>query len=88
MFWLGALSLVVAQTHKEAHRYRPAAVVQWLQRWHISLPPTAHRRHHRDHAQAYCVFTGWWNPLLDRTGFWRRLERLLDARRSDRATGR
>jgi ubiquitin-conjugating enzyme E2 variant len=80
LFWLGALSLVVAQTHKEAHKRQPAAMVRWLQRWHLSLSPGAHRRHHRHHEQAYCVFTGWWNPLLDRIGFWRALERVVDFR--------
>lgn len=77
LLWLAVLSLVIAQTHKEAHKRRPAALVRWLQRWHLCLPPEAHRRHHRNHRLAYCVFTGWWNPLLDRMGFWERLDRRL-----------
>jgi hypothetical protein len=78
-FWLGALALVVAQAHKEAHKRRPAAAVRWLQRWHLCLPPGAHRQHHRDHGRAFCVFTGWCNPLLDRLQVWRRLDRLIAA---------
>jgi hypothetical protein len=78
IFWVGALSLVVAQAHKEAHRRRPAVWVRALQRLHLALPPAAHRHHHRDHGRAYCVFTGWCNPLLDRCGFWRGIERLLE----------
>lgn len=72
--WLGALSLVVAQTHKAAHMRRPPGLVRALQWLHLALPAHAHRLHHRDHGRAYCVFTGWCNPLLDRTGFWRVLD--------------
>lgn len=74
-YWLGALSLVVAQAHKQAHRRRPGRLARILQRLHLSLPPVAHRAHHRDHRRAYCVFTGWCNPLLDRVDFWRCLAR-------------
>lgn len=76
-FWLGALSLVVAQAHKEAHRRHPSAVARRLQRWRLALHPDQHRLHHRDHGRAYCVFTGWCNPLLDRIGFWHGLERIF-----------
>ena len=87
LFWLGALSLVVAQTHKEAHKQRPLVFVRVLQRCHLSLPPYAHQRHHRHHEQAYCVFTGWWNPLLDEIGFWRKLERALERRAGGAGAG-
>lgn len=76
-FWIAVLSLVIAQAHKEAHKPRPAAPIRWLQRCRLLLPPAAHRVHHRDHRRAYCVFTGWWNPLLDRLGLWRWLDRVL-----------
>lgn len=79
LLWLAVLSLVIAQAHKEAHKPRPVALVRWLQRWHLCLPPDAHRRHHRDHRRDYCVFTGWCNPLLDRFGFWDRLDRECQA---------
>jgi hypothetical protein len=74
-YWLGALALVVAQAHKQAHRRRPGRLVRVLQQLRLALPPGAHREHHRDHGRAYCVFTGWCNPLLDGAGFWRWLER-------------
>lgn len=79
LLWLAALSLIVAEAHKQAHRRRPAAAVRWLQRLRLCIPPAAHRVHHRDHGRAYCVFTGWWNPLLDRFGFWRWLDRQCGA---------
>jgi plasmanylethanolamine desaturase len=79
VYWLGALSLLVAQAHKEAHKRRPAPLARVLQRLHLLLRPAAHRRHHRDHCRAYCVFTGWCNPLLDGVGFWWLLEVLVGA---------
>jgi ubiquitin-conjugating enzyme E2 variant len=82
-FWIAVLGLVVAQCHKEAHKRRPSAPARLLQRLGLAVRPADHRRHHRNHEQAYCVFTGWCNPLLDRTGFWRGLERLTGARGPD-----
>jgi hypothetical protein len=52
--------------HKWAHLGRVAAPVRWLQRARVILPPAAHDRHHRgDFSRAYCVTTGWINPLAD-----------------------
>ncbi|MFU8816222.1 MAG: fatty acid desaturase CarF family protein [Pseudomonadales bacterium] len=76
LYWMGALSLLVAQAHKVAHKRQPGRLARVLQRLHLSLSPRSHRQHHRDHGRAYCVFTGWCNPLLDRSGFWRWLERI------------
>lgn len=43
------------------------------------------RNHHALHHAApsdrrYCILTAWLNPILDRVGFWRLLERALPAR--------
>ena len=41
--------------------------VAWLQGAGLILTPARHARHHTaSHAGAYCVTTGWLNPLLDR----------------------
>jgi plasmanylethanolamine desaturase len=53
--------------HKWAHAATPPAVVGWLQRGRLVLTPSAHAVHHRaGYAGAYCVTTGWMNPLADR----------------------
>lgn len=84
---LASLALGVAlatASHRWAHaycsatgRYIPPLPVRWLQRCHLLLAPAAHASHHQGaNADAYCVLSGWWNPLLDGIGFWRQLERL------------
>ena len=51
-----------------------------LQKGHLLITPKYHARHHsRAHDDNYCVLNGWMNPLLDRTGFWRGLERVVHA---------
>lgn len=66
------------QLHAWAHVDRPPALVRLAQRCGLVLSPARHARHHRSQGtQAYCISTGWLNPLLDRTGFWRGLERTL-----------
>lgn len=75
LFWTGMLSILVPQTHKEVHLSKPNFVIDRIQRSRLILNPGAHQRHHDDTSQSYCVFTGWLNPLLDSSGFWRVLER-------------
>jgi ubiquitin-conjugating enzyme E2 variant len=76
-----AFGLLVALTneiHLQAHRARPARLAALLQRVRLVLPPREHARHHREgHDRAYCIATGWSNPLLDRLGVFPRLERWL-----------
>lgn len=76
VFWIGALSLYVPQTHKMAHKATRNRWIRVAQSLGILLQPQAHCRHHSDYRSNFCVFTGWLNPLLDRTGFWRALEQL------------
>ena len=66
------------QLHRWAHMEAPARPVRWLQRSGLVLSPRRHARHHRaPRTSAYCISTGWLNPLLDRSGCWRALERAV-----------
>jgi plasmanylethanolamine desaturase len=71
--WLEALVLAFAGgvvmtnlLHKWAHAIDAPAAVRWLQQRRLVLPPAAHAVHHRaGHVGAYCVTTGWMNPITD-----------------------
>lgn len=64
------------QLHLWAHDPNAPRLVRRAQRLGLVLSPERHARHHRaPHTRAYCISTGWLDPLLDRTGFWRWLER-------------
>jgi len=70
--------LLTNSVHRWAHADRAPRPVAWLQRRGVLLRPDDHARHHRgDHRLAYCITTGWLNPVLDRTAFFDRLERGL-----------
>ena len=61
--------------HQWAHADRVPRWVAALQRRGLILSPEHHARHHRGaHDRAYCVTTGWLNPLLDAVAFFARLE--------------
>jgi ubiquitin-conjugating enzyme E2 variant len=70
--------------HRWAHATRAPRAVAWLQRRGLALSPARHAAHHVAADRAYCVATGWLNPLLDRSGLFPALERAL---RGDRAPG-
>lgn len=62
-----AASFVTNQLHRWAHAPRAPRAVRWLQRHRCILSPQEHALHHRGaHDRAFCVTTGWMNPLLDR----------------------
>ena len=64
--------------HGWAHAKRPPRIARALQRAGLILTPARHARHHRGgHDRAYCVTSGWLNPLLDGLGFFAGLERLV-----------
>ena len=67
------------QIHKWCHAPRRAPSVARALWWTgILQRPEHHGRHHTgDKNTAYCVVTPFVNPLLDRIGFWRGLERLV-----------
>jgi ubiquitin-conjugating enzyme E2 variant len=91
VFWaLGALTWQVCvlafftgwnqQVHRFSHcpTARRPAIVRWLQRMGVIQRPREHWKHHTEpHLSDYCVLTPWVNPLLDKTRFWRALERAL-----------
>jgi ubiquitin-conjugating enzyme E2 variant len=83
-FALGALLASTALTastneiHLQAHRSERPRWVSALQRAGLVLRPAEHARHHSgSHDRAYCIATGWSNPLLERLGVFARLERRL-----------
>ncbi|MDX1649854.1 MAG: fatty acid desaturase CarF family protein [Myxococcota bacterium] len=85
--WAAAVLATVAtnQIHCWAHRPRPPRVVGALQRAGLLLAPAHHARHHRDpRGVAYCVTTGWCNPLLDRSRILHRLDRAVSRARTPR----
>ena len=79
--WWIAYALAVALTnegHKLAHAPDVPAVAAWLQARGIIVSPAHHARHHDgSYGRAFCVTTGWCNPLLDRIDLFGRLERGL-----------
>lgn len=80
---LGLWVFLTNQIHKWAHEANPAPLVRLLQRAGVFLRPEHHAIHHAaPHDRAYCITTGWLNPILDRTRFFRVLERAIA-----RATG-
>ena len=63
------------QFHKWAHQEDVGPVVAFLQRHHLVLNPRHHDVHHtRPYDQAYCITTGWLNPLLRAIRFFRTVE--------------
>lgn len=76
--WCGAwLAFASNPIHRWAHLPRVPAPVAWLQHTNILLSPAHHARHHRGaHDSHYCVATGWMNPIADRLGLFRALDRL------------
>ncbi len=76
---LGLAAVVTNQLHCWAHRRQRPGWVRRLQDWGLILSPAAHALHHRRaHDRAYCVTSGWLNPLLDGIGFFRRLEQAIE----------
>jgi hypothetical protein len=66
--------------HRWAHEPSPPAVARILQRTGLVLTPGRHARHHLPpYAAAYCVTSGWMNPLCERLRLWSRAEALLSA---------
>ncbi len=66
----------VESTSCLAHTSRPPRIIAWLQRANVLQSAKVHAKHHRrPYESHYCTTTNWLNPILDRTGFWRGLER-------------
>jgi plasmanylethanolamine desaturase len=75
--WVGGTSGLVHRWNHGPRRLVPAPV-RWLQKLGVLQSPVHHGAHHRgDRNTHYCVVTPLVNRILDTTGFWRRIERLL-----------
>ena len=96
--WLAFIILCIAlmslatvltnQFHKWAHQEEPSRFVRLLQRSRLVLGPMHHQIHHtRPFNMHYCITNGWLNPLLNRIGFWRRLEAFIRSFGIEVATG-
>lgn len=63
------------QFHKWAHQEKVGPLVAFLQRCHLILNPRHHDIHHTYPFQHhYSITTGWMNPILRATRFYRALE--------------
>jgi sterol desaturase/sphingolipid hydroxylase (fatty acid hydroxylase superfamily) len=66
------------QFHKWAHMQDPPSPAAWLQRRGLILSKEHHDIHHASpYDTYYCITVGFWNPLLERTRFFERIEKLL-----------
>jgi ubiquitin-conjugating enzyme E2 variant len=66
------------QIHQWAHAPAVPRAVRWAQGRHLLLDPRRHEHHHTpEAAAAYCITTGWLNPLVDRLGILPAIERAL-----------
>lgn len=63
-------------SHMLAHDTRPSKVAKTLQRFHITQSKKNHAAHHtRPWESNYTVVNGACNPILEKTHFWRKLEK-------------
>jgi hypothetical protein len=68
--------------HRWAHDPAAPPIARGLQGLGLVLTPERHARHHAPpYAAAYCVTTGWMNPLCERLKIWSRAEAVLVALR-------
>ena len=75
---LAAALFLTNQLHCWAHTASPPPLVRRLQARGWILSRESHALHHRgSHDRAYCVTSGWLNPLLDRIHFFSLLEGLI-----------
>ena len=69
---------VVNEVHRLAHLGKAPGLLGVLQDIGLLQSPAHHAGHHRgEHDQRYLVLTDWLNPVVDRLGLWKRIERLL-----------
>lgn len=74
IFWVMATN----QFHKWSHMDTPPALIGFLQRIHLILPPAHHRIHHTaPFNKYYCITVGWLNWPLNAVSFFPLMERLV-----------
>ncbi|HTW83988.1 MAG TPA: fatty acid desaturase CarF family protein [Candidatus Sulfotelmatobacter sp.] len=65
--------------HYWGHCGTPPRAIALLQRLGVLQPAAHHALHHkRPYGVRYCTTTTFLNPVLDRIGFWRGLERIAE----------
>lgn len=70
--------LISQELHKYSHMRKTPKFVKILQDWGIILSKKEHGLHHTSPFEAhYCILTGICNPVLDKTNFFRYLERII-----------
>ncbi|MBU8895944.1 carotenoid synthesis regulator CarF [Corallococcus sp. H22C18031201] len=74
IFWVMATN----QFHKWSHTDAPPAIIGFMQRVHLILPPAHHRIHHTaPFNKYYCITVGWLNRPLQMVHFFPTLERII-----------
>lgn len=73
----GLVVCLTNQFHKWAHAPQVPRAAAWLQRLRLIVPPAHHARHHQRGTEAFCVASGWCNPLLDDSAVFARIERAI-----------
>ena len=70
------------EIHAWAHRKTlEPSWARWLQGRGVIQSPAHHAVHHvPEYRRSYCIVTDWLNPVLDRIGFWTRIESQLPQR--------
>lgn len=65
-------------SHQLSHDPKPGPVTKALRKLHLAVESDDHLAHHRKPwASNYCFLNGVWNPLLDKTHFWRKWEKAV-----------
>ena len=73
-------TVLTNQFHKWAHSSPDdrSTIAHYLQKWNLILAPDHHQEHHTPpHTSSYCVTNGWANPLLNKIGFWKKMQWVL-----------
>jgi hypothetical protein len=74
------LEIMSQEFHKWSHQL-PSQTPSWanaLQRMQLTIPRTPHAQHHMAPFEGnYAIISGICNPILDQSGFFRRLEKLI-----------
>ena len=80
VFALSAGAAATNVLHRWAHDGNPPAAVRILHDAGVVLTPARHAKHHAPpYAAAYCVTSGWLNPVFERLRLWTRAEALFVA---------